>query len=302
MNRHDPAHQALIMLLGAQSRRRPCGHGSGSAAAMRAQTRNEGRYPGGRPPYGYRLVEAGPHPNASHARWGRRLHRLQPDPSTAPYVWWMFAHASPDEASPLSPAPSTTPTSPAHHASTPAATATAAQRHGRSGPSQRSWPTPATPADKYGTGNTPTTNPPTTPPDQADRTALEHHHRLGDLHPPQPRRAGQRERLHRRTTHPDPANRQRRHHEDLPTRPGLLLRSMRTTPGRPLGQQPTGYRCRHGHTSAQAGTGKAKNLYLREDHALHHIANDLGRRRGSGRAQCPPAVGCRSRRLGECWR
>jgi hypothetical protein len=60
-------------------------------AAMQAQAREQGRYLGGRPPYGYRLADAGPHPNAAHARWGRRLHRLEPDPATAPHVRWMFA-------------------------------------------------------------------------------------------------------------------------------------------------------------------------------------------------------------------
>jgi site-specific DNA recombinase len=58
---------------------------------MQAQVRDQGRYRGGRPPYGYRLVDAGPHPNAAHARWGRRLQRLEPDPATAPQVRWMFA-------------------------------------------------------------------------------------------------------------------------------------------------------------------------------------------------------------------
>jgi hypothetical protein len=46
---------------------------------------------GGRPPYGYRLVDAGPHPNAAHAKWGRRLQRLEPDPDTARHVRWIFA-------------------------------------------------------------------------------------------------------------------------------------------------------------------------------------------------------------------
>jgi hypothetical protein len=50
-----------------------------------------GRYLGGRPPYGYRLVDAGPRPNRAHARWGRRLQRLEPDPGTGPNVQWMFA-------------------------------------------------------------------------------------------------------------------------------------------------------------------------------------------------------------------
>jgi hypothetical protein len=60
-------------------------------AAMRAQVREQGRYLGGRPPYGYRLADAGPHPNRAHARWGRRLQRLEPDPVTGPHVQWMFA-------------------------------------------------------------------------------------------------------------------------------------------------------------------------------------------------------------------
>ncbi len=59
--------------------------------AMQAQTREQGRYLGGRPPYGYQLADAGPHPNRIHAEWGRRLHRLEPDPTTAPHVAWMFA-------------------------------------------------------------------------------------------------------------------------------------------------------------------------------------------------------------------
>jgi hypothetical protein len=52
---------------------------------MAAQTR-QGRYLGGRPPYGYRLADAGPHPNKVHAALGRRAHRLEPDPGTAHVV------------------------------------------------------------------------------------------------------------------------------------------------------------------------------------------------------------------------
>jgi site-specific DNA recombinase len=36
-------------------------------------------------------VDGGPHPNRAHARWGRQLHRLDPDPATAPHVRWIFA-------------------------------------------------------------------------------------------------------------------------------------------------------------------------------------------------------------------
>ena len=58
--------------------------------AMAAQAREQGRYLGGRPPYGYRLADAGPHPNREHASWGRRAHRLEPDPQAAPAVRWIF--------------------------------------------------------------------------------------------------------------------------------------------------------------------------------------------------------------------
>jgi DNA invertase Pin-like site-specific DNA recombinase len=86
----DPTHQALMMLLGAQSRREVLRSRFRTMAAMQAQARDQGRYLGGRPPYGYRLVDAGPHPNAAHAVWGRRLRRLEPNPATAPTVAWIF--------------------------------------------------------------------------------------------------------------------------------------------------------------------------------------------------------------------
>ena len=60
------------------------------ANAMRAHAK-AGRWLGGRPPYGYRLVEIGPHPNPSKAASGARLHQLAPDPETAPVVQRIFA-------------------------------------------------------------------------------------------------------------------------------------------------------------------------------------------------------------------
>src|SRR5690349_18989734 len=54
--------------------------------AMATQTQAEGRYLGGRPPYGYTLADLGPHPNPAKAADGRRLHGLTPDEMTAPVV------------------------------------------------------------------------------------------------------------------------------------------------------------------------------------------------------------------------
>ncbi|MER7006402.1 recombinase family protein [Dactylosporangium sp. NPDC000555] len=87
----EPAHRALLMLLGAQSKREVLRARSRALAAMRAQIRDEGRFLGGRPLYGYRLVDAGPHPNPMHAKWGRRLQRYDEDPATAPTVRRIFA-------------------------------------------------------------------------------------------------------------------------------------------------------------------------------------------------------------------
>ena len=60
-------------------------------AAMSAQAALEGRFLGGRPPYGYRLADAGPHPNPAKAADGKRLHKLEPDPDTAWVVRRIFA-------------------------------------------------------------------------------------------------------------------------------------------------------------------------------------------------------------------
>jgi DNA invertase Pin-like site-specific DNA recombinase len=85
-------HQEQLMLaLGFASKREITRTKIRVRTAMAAQAREQGRYLGGRPPSGYRLADAGPHPNKAHAAWGRRAHRLEPDPHTAPIVRWMFA-------------------------------------------------------------------------------------------------------------------------------------------------------------------------------------------------------------------
>jgi site-specific DNA recombinase len=85
----NPRQLALLDLLGVRSLREVSRARYRVIAAMRAQTELQGRHLGGRPPYGYRLVDAGPHPNRADARWGRRLHRLEPDLATAPHVRWI---------------------------------------------------------------------------------------------------------------------------------------------------------------------------------------------------------------------
>jgi site-specific DNA recombinase len=85
---HD---EQTMTMLGLSSKREVTRTSIRVRTAMAAQTREQGRYLGSRPPYGYRLGDAGPHPNKAHAAWGRRAHRLEPDPETAHVVRWIFA-------------------------------------------------------------------------------------------------------------------------------------------------------------------------------------------------------------------
>src|SRR5260370_15777114 len=84
-------HEQMMLAPGWQSKREIIRTKIRVRTAMAAQTREQGRYLGGRPPYGYQLADAGPHPNKAHAAWGRRAHRLDPDPQTAPVVRWILA-------------------------------------------------------------------------------------------------------------------------------------------------------------------------------------------------------------------
>ena len=77
---HD---EHAMTVLGLSSKREVTRTSIRVRTAMAVQTREQGRYQGGRPPYGYRRADAGPHPNKVHAAWGRRAHRLEPDPETA---------------------------------------------------------------------------------------------------------------------------------------------------------------------------------------------------------------------------
>jgi DNA invertase Pin-like site-specific DNA recombinase len=62
-------HEQMMLALGWQSKREITRTRIRVRTAMAAQTREQGRYLGGRPPYGYGLADAGPHPNKAHAAW-----------------------------------------------------------------------------------------------------------------------------------------------------------------------------------------------------------------------------------------
>jgi DNA invertase Pin-like site-specific DNA recombinase len=84
--RVDPdseAHDLLMSLFGglAKAERNRIRHRVRAAMAAHASS---GRWLGGRPPYGYALIDAGPHPNPEKVASGARLHQLAADPITAP--------------------------------------------------------------------------------------------------------------------------------------------------------------------------------------------------------------------------
>lgn len=80
------AHDLVMTLFGGMSKGERARIQMRVRTAMSALAQDTTRYLGGRPPYGYRLVDAGPHPNPAKASLGQRLHRLAPDPATSPVV------------------------------------------------------------------------------------------------------------------------------------------------------------------------------------------------------------------------
>lgn len=84
------AHDLVMNLFGGLSKaeRRRVQHRTRAAVLALAA---DGRWLGGRPNYGYQLVDTGlPHPNRSKAASGAQLRTLQPDPETAPVVARIF--------------------------------------------------------------------------------------------------------------------------------------------------------------------------------------------------------------------
>jgi len=91
--RIDPgsdAHDLVMSLYGGMSKGERNRIKIRVKAAMSAQAAHQGRFLGGRPPYGYQLADAGPHPNPAKAALGQHLRRLEPDPIAAPVVQRIF--------------------------------------------------------------------------------------------------------------------------------------------------------------------------------------------------------------------
>lgn len=91
--RVDPgseAHDMVMTLFGGMSKGERSRIRTRVRNAMAAQAATQGRFLGGRPPYGYRLADAGPHPVSGKAALGIRIHRLEPEPITAPVVVRIF--------------------------------------------------------------------------------------------------------------------------------------------------------------------------------------------------------------------
>ncbi|MCI2421132.1 recombinase family protein [Saccharopolyspora sp. K220] len=87
----NPSHSMLMSVLGGMSESERQHAQARVRAAMDAQVLNEGRHQGGRAPYGYVVVDGGPHPNPRKATEGYRLRVLAIDEPSAEAVRRIFA-------------------------------------------------------------------------------------------------------------------------------------------------------------------------------------------------------------------
>ncbi|MFC3898558.1 recombinase family protein [Lentzea rhizosphaerae] len=87
----NPSHKMLMSMLGGMSESERQHVQARVRAAMDAQVLNEGRHQGGRAPYGYTVVDGGPHPNPRKAAEGYRLRVLAIDEPSAEVVQRIFA-------------------------------------------------------------------------------------------------------------------------------------------------------------------------------------------------------------------
>ncbi|MFF4599829.1 recombinase family protein [Amycolatopsis sp. NPDC001319] len=268
-------HRALVTLLAAQSQREVLRARHRVLAAMHNQATQQGRYLGGRPPYGYRLVDAGPHPNPADARWGRRLQQLAPDPRTAAHVTWMFqqrlaGHSVASIARDLNdrgiPCPSSADPERNRHRThctwtlrTVAVILANPRYTGR-----QTWNRRATGAE--GPASTPALSTKATHPalvTEQDFVATQQIRAARPSRDNQPRQFALGGLIHCGT-----CDRRLDSHWNH---------------GRPT------YRCRHGHTSAQGPhQPRPKTLYVREDHLVDQINSRLGRQGNDGRSKLEP--------------
>lgn len=84
------AHEIVMGLFGGMAKGERNRVKTRTKTTMHELAATTDRHLGGRPPYGHRLADAGPHPNRSKAAAGQRAHRLEPDPVTAPHVAHIF--------------------------------------------------------------------------------------------------------------------------------------------------------------------------------------------------------------------
>ncbi|WTW98274.1 recombinase family protein [Streptomycetaceae bacterium NBC_01309] len=91
IDEESDAHELVMALFGGMSKGERQRITIRVRSSMAAQAKIEGRFLGGRPPYGYMLEDAGPHPHPAKAAEGKRLRRLALDPTAAPVVARIYA-------------------------------------------------------------------------------------------------------------------------------------------------------------------------------------------------------------------
>ncbi|MEO3763937.1 recombinase family protein [Streptomyces sp. B5E4] len=264
-------HEELMILLGIVSKREIARARLRARTAMTVQAREQGRYLGGRPPYGYRLTDAGPHPNRAWARRGARAQRLEADPTTAPVVSWMFAQRRAGKSQARI-------ARALNNAAVPCPSASDPERNAhRSGSQWTLTAVRAILANPRYTGRQ-VWNRQRTDQELIDpaNTALGHRD-IARWNPPQDWVIS-REKAHPALVEADfVAVQGTRATTTTPGRTYLLTGLLRCglcgrrmescwTNGHPA------YRCRHGHTSATGpGTGRPRNAYIREDRILARL-------------------------------
>lgn len=144
----NPSHKMLMSVLGGMSESERQHVQARVRAAMDAQVVNEGRHQGGRAPYGYVVVDAGPHPNPRKASEGFRLRVLAIEEASAVVVRRISPSTWTARGTGPSPTGSTGMAFRARPRGGRTRTVTGWQTAGRAARSGRSWTTRATPATR----------------------------------------------------------------------------------------------------------------------------------------------------------